>query len=70
MKCTPAECKKVAKEIYDMPIHELERQLIKCNKCFFDNDPATRYRDWPLPYRTRNAVGAFYALTFTHKRKN
>lgn len=69
MKCTTGECRKIAVEILDMPKDRLEKQLIKCNKCFFEHDPATRYKERPLPYRTRNAVGTLYALTFTRNRR-
>ena len=69
MKCRPAECKKVAAEIRNMSKQALEKQLVKCNRCFFAMDPATRYNDRALPYQTRNAVGALYALVFIHRRE-
>jgi hypothetical protein len=70
MKCTTLECKRVAKSIHNMPKQILEKQLIKCNKCFFEYDPVTRYAERPLPYQTRNAIGSLYAFTYMHERKN
>ena len=68
MKCSVIECRRVARNVYDMSLGEVEKQLIKCNKCFFALDPTSRYRKSSLPYATRNIVGGHYALIYTKEK--
>ena len=64
MKCNLIECKRLARRAASMKLHELEHLLTKCNRCFYSLDPASRHSEKNRTYKTRNEVGAAYALAY------
>ncbi|HHE74769.1 MAG TPA: hypothetical protein ENL37_06750 [Desulfobacteraceae bacterium] len=67
MKCSIIECKNLAKKVHTMRLSEIERELTKCNRCFFSLNPSDRYSKKSQAYKTRNEVGAAYALAYFKK---
>ena len=67
MKCSRIACAKTRKEAFILPFERLEKDLSRCNNCFFSMEPERRYNEKEPVYQTRNRLGAAYALAYFKK---
>ena len=63
MKCSMLACKTMARKAAKLTLQELDRELNRCNKCFFSVE-AEKRRPGTQVHKTRSAVGAAYALHY------
>ena len=66
MKCNTLTCKAMAKKASKLSLQELDRELTRCNKCFFSLEHDRRHPGTQV-HKTRSSVGAAYALSYFRK---